>query len=170
LYKDDPRAECVLLVPATPVGYLLTWEEGEAVQLALHRAQTALATLRMVGIPMYESHIGDASPLKAIDDELQRRGYAAVVISTLPPGLSEWVKTDLPTQVAQQHPRVKVIHVVSQRSPVQVDWPRAVAYFGGRRYRCRRVATRAGADSVPDVPHAPPEAPAGCGAAGDRLR
>jgi hypothetical protein len=131
LFKDDPRAEFVLLVPATPVGYLLTWEEGEAMQLALHRAQTALATFRMLGIPMYESHIGDASPLKAIEDELQRRRYAAVVISTLPPGLSEWLKTDLPTQVAHQHPRLKVMHVVSQPSPVQVDWPRAVAYFGG---------------------------------------
>lgn len=100
-------------------------------QLALHRAQMALATLRMAGIPIRESLIGDRSPLQAIEDELHRRRYSAVVISTLPPGLSEWLKTDLPTQVAQEHPRLRVIHVVAQPGRVEVDWPRAMAYFGG---------------------------------------
>src|SRR5438128_9498597 len=99
LYESDRRAEFVLLVPATPVGYLLTWEEGEAVQLAQQRAELALATLRIAGIPVHESYIGDPSPLQAIEDDLhRRRRYAAVIICTLPPGLSQWLQTDLPTQ------------------------------------------------------------------------
>jgi hypothetical protein len=60
------------------------------------------------------ARVGDGSPLQAIADELtQHPGYDAILISTLPPGMSRWLRMDLPRRVARQF-SIKVIHVVAQ--------------------------------------------------------
>ena len=131
LLRADEHATFVLLVPATPVGYLLSWEEGEALELARQRAEAARVSLEVAGIRIHETHVGSPDPFEAVQHELHRHRYAAVVISTLPPGLSEWLKTDLPEQVARRHPHLKVVHVVSRPAAVRVDWRRTAAYVGG---------------------------------------
>jgi hypothetical protein len=110
----DPAAEFVLLVPATPVSHLLLWEEGETLKIARRRAETAKARLQAVTTQAVAARVGDGSPLQAIADELtQHPGYDAILISTLPPGISRWLRMDLPRRVARQF-SIKVIHVVAQ--------------------------------------------------------
>ena len=113
LAERDPKAEFVLLVPATPTGHLLHWEEGEARQLAALRAREASEALRAAGVEVVAARVGSHSPLEAIGDELRAEpGYAGIVLSTFPPGLSRWLKGDLPNQLRRRY-RLPVEHVVA---------------------------------------------------------
>lgn len=115
LATEDPHARFTLLVPATPVGDLMTWEEGATKEVALSRATSAAAVLRRDGINLVGARVGDADPVLAVDDEfLAGRRYDAVVISTLPPGISRWIKMDVVSRLQRKRPRLRVIHVVAE--------------------------------------------------------
>lgn len=114
LAAQDSRARFTLLVPATPVGDLLVWDEGDTKEIAQARVRSAAAALNRNGIKVVEARVGDADPVLAVDDEFTAgRRYAAIVISTLPPGLSRWIKMDAVSRLRRTHPRVRLIHVVS---------------------------------------------------------
>jgi hypothetical protein len=117
LAAQDSHARFSLLVPATPVGDLLTWEEGETKEVARARAQSAAAWLQSNGIKVVGVRVGDADPVSAIDDEfLAGRRYDTIVISTLPPGVSRWIKMDVVSRLRRKRPRMPVIHVVAKDS------------------------------------------------------
>jgi len=99
-----------LLVPATPSGEHLTWTEGEARALAEERLAEAVAGLRELGADV-EGRVGDPRPLSAIGDALLERAHDEIVVSTLPPGASRWLKQDLPHRVERQF-LLPVTHVV----------------------------------------------------------
>jgi hypothetical protein len=123
IVASDPAAEFVLLVPATPVSHLLLWEEGETLEVARGRAETARARLREAGAQVVSARVGDGSPLQAIADELARYPeYDAIIISTLPPGVSRWLGLDLPGRVAREY-SIRVIHVVAEPSVTGVVRP-----------------------------------------------
>ena len=122
LAAQDPRARFALLVPATPTGDLLTWEEGETKEIARRRAQAAASALRRNGINLVGVRIGDADPVLAVDDErLAGRRYDAIVISTLPPGLSRWIKMDVISRLRRTHPGWRIVHVVAEEFPSSSD-------------------------------------------------
>jgi hypothetical protein len=119
LAERDPKAEFVLLVPATPTGHLLHWEEGEARQLAALRAREASEALRNAGVEVVAARVGSHSPLEAVADELGTQpDYAGIVVSTFPPGLSRWLRIDLPNQLRRRF-RLPVEHVVAVLSDVR---------------------------------------------------
>jgi hypothetical protein len=51
------------------------------------------------GAPV-ESLVGDADPMAAVHDALNLHGFDEVIISTLSPRLSRWLRLDLPSKVA----------------------------------------------------------------------
>lgn len=115
LAAEDSDALFTLLVPATPVGDLLTWDEGETKDVAHKRAQSAAAELKRNGIGLAGVKVGDADPVLAVDDEfLTGARYNAIVISTFPPGISRWIKMDVVSRLQRKHPRVRVVHVVAE--------------------------------------------------------
>ncbi len=116
LAADDPATVFTVLVPATPVVHLLTWEEGETNQIARHRAEEARERFESYGLNVAQTKVGDGSPLLAIGDELRSHPgeYDAVVLSTLPLGLSRWLRFDVHHQ-AERKFRIPVIHVEAQR-------------------------------------------------------
>jgi hypothetical protein len=119
LAERDPKAEFVLLVPATPTGHLLHWEEGEARQLAALRAREASVALRTAGVEVVAARVGSHAPLEAVADELSMQpDYAGIVVSTFPPGLSRWLRVDLPNQLRRRF-RLPVEHVVAVLSDVR---------------------------------------------------
>jgi len=125
LSDQDSHAKFTLLVPATPVGDLLSWEDGETKEVARRRAKSAVAALQRNGINVVGVRIGDSDPVMAVDDELHAgRRYDAVVISTLPAGLSRWVKMDVVSRLQRQRPRLRLIHVIAQKS--EVESPRRI--------------------------------------------
>lgn len=106
-----------VLVPATPpVDHL--WTEGEANAIARRRLDIALARFRTLGIDV-TGEVGDGRPLQAIDDVLTREPFDEIVLSTLPPGLSRWLKLDLLHRVEAAY-GVPVHHVVAHRETIEV--------------------------------------------------
>jgi GABA permease len=107
-----------LLVPATPPRSGWTWDEAAARGQARRRMNQAAANLRRTGIDV-TTVLGDFSPLNAIRDEMRRRAYDEIVISTLPTRVSRWLRADLPARVAREF-AVRVTHVAAGHEPVSV--------------------------------------------------
>jgi hypothetical protein len=104
-----------VVVPATPPAEHATWTEGEAVALASDRLERALAKFRELGADV-GGEVGDKNPILAIQDALRNDKFDEVILSTLPPGVSRWLKLDLPTRVAG-HFSLPVTHVIADPEP-----------------------------------------------------
>ncbi len=115
LVCSDPAAEFVLLVPATPIQHLPGWVQGEATEVARSRADDAKARLEDSGARIVRTCVVDASPLRAIDEELRENpaDYAAIIICTLPIGISRWLRMDLPHR-AERKFSLPIVHVVAE--------------------------------------------------------
>ena len=111
----DRESEFELLVPATRVTHLLTWVEGESEEVARATAAAASRVLHQAGLNLVSIVIGPADPLRAIEDMAKRRDglYDVIVISTLPLGLSRWLRRDLPSRVRSRL-GIEVEHIVSK--------------------------------------------------------
>jgi hypothetical protein len=105
-----------LAVPATPTGHQLTWSEGEAHVVAQHRLDDALRRFLQEGFAVTGA-VGDPSPMMTIVDCLREAPYDEVVLSTLPVGVSKWVRLDLPSRVRRRF-GVPVTHVVASQAPL----------------------------------------------------
>jgi hypothetical protein len=116
LYSEDPEARFVMLVPATPIGHMLVWEEGETAEVARRAAEAARARLTGQGLEVVDAVIGDADPIHAIGDEIRarKRRYDGIVLSTLPRGVSRWLGMDVVSRVRRHYPAMRVVHVVSK--------------------------------------------------------
>jgi len=116
LAVEDPQAAFTLLIPATPVTQLLVWEEGETRVVAENRAQEAKALFESRGLNVVRTAVGDSSPVLAIGDELRRHPneYDVIVLSTLPPGMSRWLRLDAHHR-AEAMFNLPVVHVVAPR-------------------------------------------------------
>ncbi|GLV49102.1 hypothetical protein TJA_22040 [Thermus sp. LT1-2-5] len=113
ILAQDPEAQFTLLVPAVPPpGWV--YEEEEVKKRAEAEAQVAKAALEAQGIPIAEAKAGDVSPLLALEEELATHpgAYQAIVLATLPPGLSRWLRLDVHTQAERFG--LPVIHVIAQ--------------------------------------------------------
>lgn len=111
LHRAEPSAFRIV-VPVTPPRDHV-WTEGEARAVATDRLEAALQRLRRVGIEA-DGNAGDESPMLAIEDTIRDYGpFDAIVLSTLPPRLSRWLKVDLPRRVESAF-GLEVIHVVGE--------------------------------------------------------
>jgi hypothetical protein len=115
LSRADPSARFVLLVPATPASDLLSKQEGDPAGIARRRAASARTWLEDIGVQMADAKVGPADPLQAISDEMEGgQSYAGIVISTLPQGVSQWLRRDLVSQARRRFPGIPVDHVISE--------------------------------------------------------
>ena len=117
LVAEDPAAEFAVLVPEAP-GVPVTWE-GETVDVARQRAEASKTLLEeTAGARVFRTAVGAPEPLRAIGDELLvHPGYDVLVICTLPPGVSRWLKLDLAHR-AERKFGLRVIRVVAE-APAQ---------------------------------------------------
>ena len=128
--KDD--CQFTLLVPATPrsdrdpvvrassaTGMAIASShdnEGDY-EFARSRLEYGLVVLRSLGATV-DGDIGDADPAKAIFEVLARKQFDEVALSTLPKGISRWLRLDIPHQVERKfHIPVTVINVQQSASP-----------------------------------------------------
>ena len=101
-----------LVVPATPPRDHV-WTEGEARATAKARLDTALSRLADLDAEV-DGEVGDGNPMLAIEDALRDRGpFDEILLSTLPPGLSKWLRVDLPHRVRSSF-GLLVTHVVGE--------------------------------------------------------
>ena len=106
-----------LLVPATPPREHATWTDEEAYELAGKRLGVAMEGLKELGANL-RGVVGDPLPIEAIGDELRSSYYDEIILSTLPPGASRWLKADLPHRVERRF-NIPVTHLTSEPSAVK---------------------------------------------------
>jgi hypothetical protein len=112
LLAEGPCAFHVL-VPATPPREMAVWTEGDARSAAEERLRAALERLRELGAEA-DGEVGDPRPLQAIDDvPLRGERFDGVILSALPPGISRWLKLDLPHRVEARF-GLPVTHLVGE--------------------------------------------------------
>jgi hypothetical protein len=99
-----------LLVPTDRVADPQTERPEQALELALPLLKEA-AGGHVEGI------LGDADPLVAVRDAARERAYDEVIISTLPRGVSRWLRRDLPGRVREEL-GLPVTHLVAERPRV----------------------------------------------------
>jgi hypothetical protein len=93
-----------------------TSDEDPAREAAQERLDVTLARLTSVGIEATGA-VGDGDPLVAVDDAVRTFGPDEIVISTHPPGRSNWLEKGVVESVRSRYD-VPVTHVVVDLSTV----------------------------------------------------
>ena len=98
---QEGPAKFTLLVPNPAHGMHKVVDPGDQgageVKAVLDEAVPRLS--EAAGTPV-ESLVGDADPMAAVHDAINLQGFDEVIISTLSPRLSRWLRLDLPSKVA----------------------------------------------------------------------
>jgi hypothetical protein len=105
-----------VLVPASQPALAGSWDQYGDREAAAQRLSDMLEALRELGAQA-EGEIGDFRALDAAMDALRDTDYDEVVVSTLPPGASRWLRMDFVSRLerALGHP---VTHVVAESAEV----------------------------------------------------
>jgi nucleotide-binding universal stress UspA family protein len=103
-----------VVVPLSPVGGRLTWDEQESRSVAQARLDEVLGRLRDMGAEA-DGEVGDRDPVMAVRDALRDREVDEVIVSTLPKGLSRWLGEDVPSRLRDSVP-VPVVVVTQEDS------------------------------------------------------
>lgn len=100
-----------VVVPATaPTDHM--WTEAEAQAQARSRLDDALARFRDLGAEV-DGEVGDGNPMLAVEDAMREGEYDEIILSTLRPGISRWLKLDLPDRVKARF-TVPVTHLIGE--------------------------------------------------------
>jgi hypothetical protein len=92
----DGECSFHIVVPATHTRDQAFHTEGASHAVAERRLEAALERFRGLGCDA-DGEVGDASPFLAVRDCLLADGsYSGIILSTLPPGVSRWLRQDLP--------------------------------------------------------------------------
>lgn len=76
--------------------------EPDAFALAEERLDRGIDLIRQLGCTV-TGQVGDPDPMQAIDDVLARQSVDEVIVSTLPAGVSRWLRLDLPSRLRRRH-------------------------------------------------------------------
>ena len=88
-----------VVVPATPPpGSGFTWDEDAARSAAEERLASFIAGIRDQGANA-DGEIGDRDPVAAVRDAARNRDVAEIILSTLPAGVSRWLRQDVPSRL-----------------------------------------------------------------------
>jgi hypothetical protein len=94
-------AKFTLLVPNPAHGlHKVVDPEDQGAGEARTVLEVALPKLSDAAGAPVEGMIGDADPVAAVHDAINLQGYDEVIISTLSPRLSRWLRLDLPSKVS----------------------------------------------------------------------
>jgi hypothetical protein len=101
-----------VVVPAShPAG---AWTDGEVRAMAQRRLDAALVAFAALGAEV-TGEVGDASPVRAVADALLEAPFDEIILSTLPPGPSRWLRQDALHRI-QRTFAVPCTHVVARES------------------------------------------------------
>jgi hypothetical protein len=111
VHRARGGAEVLVVCPALN-SRLRHWtsDEDAARALAQERLDASLAALRSAGIEA-RGQVGDDDPLQAMDDALRTFGADEIIISTHPPGRSNWLERDLVGRARESY-GCPIAHVV----------------------------------------------------------
>ena len=107
----DVREEVLVVTPAlnSPLKHWVSDEDG-ARAAAQERLDTSLARLAEAGVEA-RGEVGDGDPMQAMEDALRTFGADEIIISTHPPGRSNWLERGVVEKARERFP-VPITHVV----------------------------------------------------------
>jgi hypothetical protein len=111
--------ELTLVVPATAHGLAWAADPDSARPDAEVHLERALATMQRAGLPVADGRVGDPDPLAAVEDAFNMERYDEIFVSTLPGGISRWLKLDLPSRV-ERATGLPVRHVIASEARAAV--------------------------------------------------
>jgi hypothetical protein len=105
------RAEVLVVTPAlnSPLRHWVS-DEDQARAAAQDRLDRSLAKLAEAGVQA-RGEVGDGDPLQAMEDALRTFGADEILISTHPPGRSNWLERGV-VEKARERFAVPITHVV----------------------------------------------------------
>jgi hypothetical protein len=113
-----------LLVPRHPRGlHRVVDPEVSGQEEAEARLAAALPVLSVAAGRTVSGEVGDADPLAAIQDLLNRERFDEIIVSTLPARVSRWLHLDLPSKARGLG--LPVTHVEAGAMPADVLEPHA---------------------------------------------
>jgi hypothetical protein len=90
------------------------WSDGQLDTAAQAVLQAGLTQMKEMGIDATGS-VGDANPVYAVEQVFRDDdAFDEIIISTLPHGVSRWLKVDAPSRLAKQY-RIPVTHIVAAK-------------------------------------------------------
>lgn len=92
--SPDPVFGIAAAASATPEAV------ADARELSEHRLQQMIRRIELVG-GTATGEVGDTDPVLAVRTVLDRESFDEVLVSTLPSGLSRWLKLDLPSRISR---------------------------------------------------------------------
>lgn len=92
------------------------WTEHEVEQEAQRVLDAGMERIKELG-GTGSGEVGDANPVYAVDTVLRREQFDEIILSTLPAGVSRWLKIDVPNRIKREF-RLPVTHVVAQEEQV----------------------------------------------------
>jgi hypothetical protein len=107
----DVREEVLVVTPAlnSPLKHWVSDEDG-ARAAAQERLDTSLSQLAAAGVAA-RGEVGDGDPVQAIEDALRTFGADEIIISTHPPGRSNWLERNV-VDKARERFAVPITHIV----------------------------------------------------------
>jgi hypothetical protein len=102
-----------LLVPAVPRGLAWAADMKAGAREAMPRADAGAARMHAAGLDVSATMVGDPDPIAAVADLLLEHDFDEIVISTLPHGVSHWLRLSLPQRVRRMT-ELPVTHVTAR--------------------------------------------------------
>jgi hypothetical protein len=110
-------AEFTLLVPSTPHGVAWAADMHSGGSEAEGHMENAVERMRSAGLDVSGGTVGDPDPIAAVQDAVNFADYDEIVVSTLPGGISKWLKLDLPHRV-ERVTGLPTTHVIAHEAKV----------------------------------------------------
>jgi hypothetical protein len=109
--RAGAEADVLVVCPAlnSPLRHWASDEDGARAE-AERRLAASLECLDDEGVEA-RGEVGDADPIQAMDDALRTFGADEIVISTHPPGRSNWLEKEVIGRARERYP-VPITHVV----------------------------------------------------------
>jgi hypothetical protein len=109
--RAGAEADVLVVCPAlnSPLRHWASDEDGARAE-AERRLAESLGALATEGVEA-RGEVGDADPVQAMDDALRTFGADEIVISTHPPGRSNWLEKKVIERARERYP-VPITHVV----------------------------------------------------------
>lgn len=116
-----------LLVPAVPRGLAWAADMKAGGPEAVPRAEIGARRMRAAGFELDETIVGDPDPVAAVGDALRSHRFDEVIVSTLPRGVSRWLRLSLPHRLRRMTD-LPVLHVTAHpRTARPSSHPRELA-------------------------------------------
>jgi len=110
-----------LVVPVThPMGAFTEASCEAEAEVALAEGMARIRRLDPTGSVDVTGEVGDANPVYAVGC-VRNRGETIdeIIVSTLAPGPSRWLRGDVPKRMAKAYPDIPVVHVLGDREPAR---------------------------------------------------